>query len=98
MKASGESTDNQAASSRPLPLEDEKKQQILQELDHILESRFFRSAGRSKQFLKYVVQHKLNGPSEPLKERTIGVEVFERRHDYATGDDPVVRVQAGEVR
>lgn len=98
MKASGESTDNQAASSHPLPLEDEKKQQILHELDNILESRFFRSAGRCKQFLRYVVQHKLNGPSEPLKERTIGVEVFERRHDYATGDDPVVRVQAGEVR
>lgn len=98
MKASGESTDNQDASSRPLPLEDEKKQQILTELDNILESRFFRSAGRCKQFLRYVVQHKLSGPSAPLKERTIGVEVFERRHDYATGDDPVVRVQAGEVR
>jgi hypothetical protein len=98
MKASGESTDDQAASSHPLPLEDEKKQQILHELDNILESRFFRSAGRCKQFLRYVVQHKLDGPCEPLKERTIGVEVFERRNDYATGDDPVVRVQAGEVR
>jgi hypothetical protein len=98
MKASGESTDDQAASSRPLHLEDEKKHQILQELDNILESRFFRSAGRCKQFLRYVVQHKLDGPLEPLKERTIGIEVFERRHDYATGDDPVVRVQAGEVR
>ena len=98
MKASGESADDQSASSRPLPLESEKKQQILHELDNILESRFFRSAGRCKQFLRYVVQHKLEGPSEPLKERTIGVEVFDRRHDYATGDDPVVRVQAGEVR
>jgi len=96
MKGSGESTDNQAVSSSRI--EDEKKQQILHELDNILESRFFRSAGRCKQFLRYVVQHKLNGHSEPLKERTIGVEVFERPHDYATGDDPVVRVQAGEVR
>ncbi len=98
MKASGESTDDQAASSRPLHLQAEKKQQVVHELDNILESRFFRNAGRCKQFLRYVVQHRLDGHSEPLKERTIGVEVFERRHDYATGDDPVVRVQAGEVR
>jgi hypothetical protein len=98
MKASGGSADNQAASSRPLPLKDEKRQQILHELDNILESRFFRSAGRCKQFLRYVVEHKLDVHSEPLKERTIGVDVFERRNDYATGDDPVVRVQAGEVR
>lgn len=98
MKASGESTDDQSAFSHPLPVEDERKQQIVRELDNILESRFFRNAGRCKQFLRYVVQHKLEGSSEPLKERTIGVEVFERRHDYATGDDPVVRVQAGEVR
>jgi hypothetical protein len=98
MKVSGESTDHQPGSSGSLQLEEEKKQQILYELDNILESRFFRSAGRCKQFLKYVVQHKLDGHSEVLKERTIGVEVFERPHDYATGDDPVVRVQAGEVR
>jgi len=98
MKASGESAGDQSASSRPLTLEDERKQQIARELDNILESRFFRNAGRCKQFLSYVVQYKLDGHSEPLKERTIGVEVFERPHDYATGDDPVVRVQAGEVR
>jgi hypothetical protein len=98
MKTSGESTDDQAASSPLLHMEDEKKQQIVRELDNILESRFFRNAGRCKQFLRYVVQHKLDEHLEPLKERTIGVDVFERRHDYATGDDPVVRVQAGEVR
>jgi len=33
-----------------------------------------------------------------LKERTIGTEIFQRKAGYATGDDPVVRVQAGEVR
>jgi hypothetical protein len=74
-----------------------KRELVLQELDCILESRYFRNAARSKQFLRYVVEHALDN-SEPLKERTIGVEVFERRSDYATGDDPVVRVQAGEVR
>lgn len=71
---------------------------ILQELDRILCSRFFKNALRSRQFLQYVVQHKLAGHPEQLKERTIGTEVFHRDPGYATGDDPVVRVQAGEVR
>ena len=53
---------------------------------------------RSKQFLKYVVEHKLAGHPEQLKERTIGTDVFLRPKDYSTGDDAVVRVQAGEVR
>jgi hypothetical protein len=71
---------------------------VLEELDRILESRFFKNAGRSRQFLVYVVHHKLAGHAEQLKERTIGAEVFQRTPGYATGDDPVVRVQAGEVR
>jgi hypothetical protein len=74
------------------------RETILRELDTILTSRFFRSAVRCKQFLTYVVQHKLDGHPELLKERTIGMEVFRRPAGYATGDDPVVRVQAGEVR
>lgn len=98
MQAFGESTHDQTAASPPHQLDDEKRQQILHELENILESRYFRSAGRSKQFLRFVVHHKLDGHTELLKERTIGVEIFERPHDYATGDDPVVRVQAGEVR
>lgn len=71
---------------------------VLEELNRILESRFFKNAGRSRQFLEYVVRHKLEGHAEQLKERTIGTEVFQRSLGYATGDDPVVRVQAGEVR
>ena len=74
------------------------RQRVLQELDHILSSRHFKSADRCKQFLRYVVLSKLDGHTERLKERTIGTEIFQRPPGYATGDDPVVRVQAGEVR
>jgi hypothetical protein len=84
--------------SPPAHGRDEKREAVLQELDRILASTFFRSAARSKQFLEYVVQHQLQGHPELLKERTIGTEVFLRPVGYATGDDPVVRVQAGEVR
>ena len=74
------------------------KEAILRELESILNSPFFRTSNRSKQFLSYVVQHTLDGNHEPLKERTIGAKLFQRPVGYATGDDPVVRVQAGEVR
>lgn len=76
----------------------EREQSIRSELQRILGSRFFKTASRSRQFLQYVVEHRLAGHPDQLKERTIGTELFQRPADYATGDDPVVRVQAGEVR
>jgi hypothetical protein len=80
------------------PRDGPDKEAVLQELESILSSPFFRTSNRSKQFLSYVVQHTLDGNHEPLKERTIGAKLFQRPVGYATGDDPVVRVQAGEVR
>jgi len=71
---------------------------ILVELEAILTSPIFRGSERCKQFLEYVVTHHLNGHPELLKERTIGTELFGRPPGYATGEDPVVRVQAGQVR
>ena len=91
---------NETADSRQAPpsLDKEATEVILVELERILNSRPFRSSGRSKQFLSYVVHNSLDGHLENLKERTIGTEVYEREPSYATGDDPVVRVNAGEVR
>jgi hypothetical protein len=80
------------------PVDGPEKEAVLRELESILSSPFFRTSNRSKQFLAYVVQHTLEGNHEPLKERTIGAKLFQRPVGYATGDDPVVRVQAGEVR
>jgi hypothetical protein len=92
-------TSNQEAESSTTGKENSSEAEaVLQELQRILASRHFRSAGRSRQFLQYVVQQKLEGHLDLLKERTIGTEVFQRSPDYATGDDSVVRVQAGEVR
>lgn len=75
-----------------------ERAQVLNELDAILNSPVFQPSKRCQQFLSYVVQHRLEGNQERLKERTIGVDLFQRPAGYATGDDPVVRVQAGEVR
>lgn len=82
----------------PPEAENLPQEAVLRELDDILASQYFLHAGRCTQFLRYVVQQRLAGQQEKLKERTIGTEVFQRPPGYATGDDPVVRVQAGEVR
>lgn len=98
MKAGAESRQADGTRNPPEMESDENREVIVRELELILGSRFFRRSERSRQFLQYCVQHKLEGHPEMLKERTIGTELFQRQPDYATGDDPVVRVQAGEVR
>jgi hypothetical protein len=75
-----------------------QKATVLDELRNILGSPFFRNSTRSKEFLSYVVRLKLQGHEELLKERTIGTQLFHREADYPTGEDPVVRVHAGDVR
>ena len=71
---------------------------VREALNRVLASSEFRSSRRSQDFLRYVVEHALNGQSDQLKERTIGIEVFGRATDYDPGGDATVRVKAGEVR
>lgn len=74
------------------------REAVLEELDRVLRSAPFKSSSRSREFLSYVVRHKLDGHDDLLKERTIGSELFHRKADYSTGDDAIVRVHAGDVR
>jgi hypothetical protein len=71
---------------------------VREELQRIVTSRHFRTSRRGMEFLQYVVDQKISGNGDLLKERLIGVQLFGRKPDYATGEDPVVRVQAGDVR
>ena len=57
-----------------------------------------RSSARLVSFLQYVVRQTLDGSANQLKERTIGVEVFNRDPDYDTGSDHIVRTAASELR
>lgn len=75
-----------------------RSEEILSELQTILDSDAFRSSLRAKEFLSYVVHETLAGHGEALKERSIGVNLYHRSATYITGDDPVVRVKAAEVR
>jgi hypothetical protein len=67
-------------------------------LDELTLGPAFRGSHRSQQFLRYVVEKTLQGSVDQLKERTIGIELFQRPPSYDTGEDAVVRVTASDVR
>jgi len=70
---------------------------VREQVGRILSSSSFRNSKRFPAFLRYTVEHALTS-TEPLKERTIGHEVFSRDAAYDTAQDPVVRMTAAEVR
>ena len=72
--------------------------EVRAELDRILASRGFASAGRVSRLLRYVVDKSLAGESDQLKEYAVGVEVFERGDHYDPRLDSIVRVEAGRLR
>ncbi|MGA7339359.1 MAG: hypothetical protein WBE72_06970 [Terracidiphilus sp.] len=80
-------------------LEDPKRVAALRHhLDELTQGTAFRSSHRCQQFLRYVVEKTLQGSVDHLKERTIGIELFQRPPSYDTGEDAVVRVTASDVR
>lgn len=76
----------------------EKKDRIRAQLRRVLESSVFRGSKRCQDFLRYVVEQTLKGQVDSLKERTLGVEVFDRQASYDTSEDAIVRVKANELR
>jgi TolB-like protein len=68
------------------------------ELDRILASKGFATAGRLSKLLRYVVEKTLAGETDQLKEYAVGIEVFERDDKYDPRVDSIVRVEAGRLR
>ncbi len=71
---------------------------ILAQLELLTRDEIFRSSKRSIAFLRYVVEETLKGSADQIKERTIGIEVFERSSSYDTNLDHIVRTAATELR
>jgi hypothetical protein len=80
------------------PQTGQHREEILLELQEVLASPHFCNSKRYPALLKYIVEITLAGKSDLLKERTLGVEVFDRPPSYDTNTDTVVRYTAGEVR
>jgi hypothetical protein len=68
------------------------------QLERIISSSSFKSSKRHPRFLRFVIEKSLSGTAQEIKERIIGVEVFDRAVDYDLASDPIVRVAAGEIR
>jgi hypothetical protein len=71
---------------------------VLRELQDVIASPYFCNSKRYPALLQYVVENTLAGKSDRLKERTLGIEVFDRPSTYDTNAEAVVRFTAGEVR
>lgn len=74
------------------------RQEKLEELEKVLNSRTLHGSESLKAFLKFVILHSLDNGDGGLKEYTIATEVFGRGSSYDSRTDSVVRVQAGRLR
>jgi hypothetical protein len=74
------------------------RERVLNDLERVLASTQFHSSRKCTRFLRHIVECTLDQQLDRLKERTIGVDVFERDALYDTNQDPIVRGTAGEVR
>jgi len=81
-----------------MPETAEQREAVRQQLARILESHLFINSKRSAKLLQFTVEAVLTGQAEHVKERSLGIDVFQRVPDYDTNRDPVVRTTAVEIR
>jgi hypothetical protein len=72
--------------------------QVKRQLDRLLSSSYFKNSKRHRRFLQFVVEKYLLGETSEIKERIIGMEVFDREPGYDVATDPIVRGAAAELR
>lgn len=73
-------------------------QEIGESLEKVLRSALFKDALQLQSLLRYIVENSIQGHDDALKERIIGINVFGRKPDYETADDPIVRSRVGQLR
>jgi len=69
-----------------------------EQLERILGSTALASSPSLSRFLRYIVEETLAGRSAAIREYPLGVSVFERGPDFNPRLDPIVRVQARNLR
>jgi hypothetical protein len=82
-------------SASPLPISLFEKRE---ELRRVLESKHFARAPKKTRFLEFVSEQAFLGNGDSLNEYLIGVEVYGRGSGFNAQEDPIVRVQAHEIR
>jgi hypothetical protein len=69
-----------------------------EELRRVLQTPRFANSPKKSRFLEFVSEQTLLGNGEKLNEYLIGTEVYGRGPDFNPQEDPIVRVQAHEIR
>lgn len=80
------------------PVSAADREAVRAQLELLLIHPLFFQSKRYPALLRFVVEQTLEGNSDQVKERSIGIEVFGRPPGYDANGDPVVRVTAGEIR
>lgn len=71
---------------------------VREQLERVVTSELFSSAGRHSRLLRYLVERTLAGEGDQLKEYVLGTEVFDRSDSYDPRIDSIVRVEARRLR
>jgi len=79
-------------------MSEREQQKVRQQLRRLIDTPLFRNSRRYPVLLRFIVEETLEGRGDLLKERLIGIHVFDRPADYDTAADPVVRVTVAEIR
>ncbi len=80
------------------PTTEEDKVKVRLQMNRLLETSHFKNSKRYPLLFQFIVEETLAGRGEFLKERLLGVRVFDRPADYDTAEDPIVRVTVAEIR
>lgn len=81
-----------------VPTTEDEKNEVRRQMERLLETSHFKNSRRYPALFRFIVEETLEGRGEFLKERLLGVRVFDRPADYDTAADPIVRVTIAEIR
>jgi len=81
-----------------IPSTEEEKAAVWEQVNRLISDPSLNKSKRYPSLLRFVVEKSLGGESECLKERVLGIEVFDRPTDYDSTRDSIVRVTAAELR
>src|SRR5215510_7612430 len=73
-------------------------QEVRSELRKVMESATFSRTERLRLFLEFIVRHALSPGNQPLKEMTIGIELYAAHQEFDPRISAVVRVDATRLR
>jgi tetratricopeptide (TPR) repeat protein len=78
--------------------DDSQTETVMAQLERILKSPALMTSPSLCRFLRYIVEETLAGHKGSIKEYSLGVNVFGRGDDFNPRLDPIVRVQARNLR